>query len=163
MYFEALVKNNAILLLKKGLEQISAHFYYNSLIWIISTCFPEELPIFGVPLVAAVQRNPCHDGVKIPLVIRNCIDYVQEHGMICLYAFPPQCSFCTCFFQGFRTPVSGITAEGIYKISGVKSRVQYVYALYNKRKTVYESDFDLTIATSLLKQFLRYLNQRHTC
>jgi hypothetical protein len=43
--------------------------------------FAEELPIFGVPLSMAVQRNPCHDGLKIPLVIRNCIDYVQEHGM----------------------------------------------------------------------------------
>ncbi|XP_065200908.1 ralA-binding protein 1 [Planococcus citri] len=90
----------------------------------------EELPIFGCPLGAAVQRDPCHDGVEIPLVIRNCIDYVQEHGLL---------------------------AEGVYKVSGVKSRVQYVYGLYNKRKTVYESDFDLTIATSLLKQFLRSL------
>ena len=51
---------------------------------------------------------------------------------------------------------SGLMAEGVYKVSGVKSRVQYVYGLYNKRKTVYESDFDLTIATSLLKQFLRF-------
>lgn len=54
-------------------------------------------------------------------------------------------------------------AEGVYKVSGVKSRVQYVYGLYNKRKTVYDSDFDLTIATSLLKQFLRYNHYFNSC
>nr|CAD7569079.1 unnamed protein product [Timema californicum] len=34
-----------------------------------------ELPIFGVPLQLAVDRSRCHDGVDIPLVVRDCIDY----------------------------------------------------------------------------------------
>lgn len=90
----------------------------------------EELPIFGVPLAIAVERNPCHDGIKIPLVVRNCIDFIEKHGLV---------------------------AEGVYKVTGVKSKVNNMCSLYNKRKSVTSSDLDLTIATSLLKQFLRSL------
>ena len=42
--------------------------------------FSEEQPIFGVPLHTAVERSKCHDGVEIPLVVRDCIDLVQEIG-----------------------------------------------------------------------------------
>jgi hypothetical protein len=41
----------------------------------------DEQPVFGVPLEIAVERSHCHDGVDIPVVVRDCIDYVQEHGM----------------------------------------------------------------------------------
>jgi hypothetical protein len=41
----------------------------------------DEQPVFGVPLELAVERSHCHDGVDIPVVVRDCIDYVQEHGM----------------------------------------------------------------------------------
>uniref|UniRef100_A0A0V0G7A6 Putative ral-gtpase effector rlip76 n=1 Tax=Triatoma dimidiata TaxID=72491 RepID=A0A0V0G7A6_TRIDM len=90
----------------------------------------EDLPIFGVPLSVAVERSKCHDGVDIPLVIRNCIDYVQETGLL---------------------------AENVYKVSGIKSRVQQVRRMYNNHEPVCMGDFDLPIATSLLKQFLREL------
>jgi hypothetical protein len=40
----------------------------------------DEQPVFGVPLELAVERSHCHDGVYIPVVVRDCIDYVQEHG-----------------------------------------------------------------------------------
>lgn len=43
--------------------------------------FLEDLPIFGVPLSVAVERSKCHDGVDIPLIIRNCIDHIQETGI----------------------------------------------------------------------------------
>lgn len=33
-------------------------------------------PIFGVPLDLAVERNRCHDGVKLPVVVRQCIDFI---------------------------------------------------------------------------------------
>ncbi|KAK9509495.1 hypothetical protein O3M35_006802 [Rhynocoris fuscipes] len=90
----------------------------------------EDLPIFGVPLSVAVERSKCHDGVDIPLVIRNCIDYVQETGLL---------------------------AENVYKVSGIKSRVQQVRRMYNNHEPVCIGDFDLPIVTSLLKQFLREL------
>lgn len=90
----------------------------------------EEHPIFGVPLHTAVERSKCHDGVEIPLVVRDCIDLVQEIGL---------------------------NVEGVYKLSGIKSRVQYVRRLYNQREPVCLSDYDLPVATSLLKTFLREL------
>lgn len=90
----------------------------------------EEQPIFGVPLHTAVERNKCHDGVEIPLVVRDCIDLVQEIGL---------------------------NVEGVYKLSGIKSRVQHVRRLYNQREPVCLSDYDLPVATSLLKTFLREL------
>lgn len=40
----------------------------------------EEQPIFGVALSLAVERSRCHDGVEIPLVVRECIDQIQELG-----------------------------------------------------------------------------------
>lgn len=38
------------------------------------------MPVFGVPLAVAVDRSHCHDGVAIPLVVRDCIDHVQDCG-----------------------------------------------------------------------------------
>lgn len=92
----------------------------------------EEQPIFGVSLHLAVERSRCHDGVELPLVVRDCIDYVEEHGM---------------------------NVEGLYKVPGVKSKVQYLKKLYNQRETVNILDFEPTVATSLLILFLRELPQ----
>lgn len=39
-----------------------------------------ESPVFGVALPVAVERTPSHDGVKLPVVVRECIDYIEEHG-----------------------------------------------------------------------------------
>ncbi|XP_072759775.1 ralA-binding protein 1 [Anoplolepis gracilipes] len=90
----------------------------------------EEQPIFGVSLHLAVERSCCHDGVELPLVVRDCIDYVEEHGM---------------------------NVEGLYKVPGVKSKVQYLKKLYNNREPVNISEFEPTVATSLLILFLREL------
>ncbi|KAL1122963.1 hypothetical protein AAG570_003287 [Ranatra chinensis] len=96
----------------------------------IGNRFTDDLPVFGVPLALAVERSKCHDGVDIPLVVRDCIDHVQQ---------------------------TGLTAENVYKISGIKSRVQHVRRLYNLREMVRMSDYDLSVATTLLKIFLREL------
>lgn len=93
-------------------------------------CFTEEQPVFGVSLHLAVERSCCHDGVELPLVVRDCIDYVEEHGM---------------------------NVEGLYKVPGVKSKVQHLKKLYNHRETVNISDFEPTVATSLLILFLRFV------
>ncbi|XP_024874091.1 ralA-binding protein 1 [Temnothorax curvispinosus] len=90
----------------------------------------EEQPIFGVSLHLAVERSCCHDGVKLPLVVRDCIDYVEEHGM---------------------------NVEGLYKVPGVKSKIQHLKKLYNNREPVNISEFEPTVATSLLILFLREL------
>ncbi|EZA54373.1 hypothetical protein DMN91_001516 [Ooceraea biroi] len=90
----------------------------------------EEQPVFGVSLHLAVERSCCHDGVELPLVVRDCIDYVEEHGM---------------------------SVEGLYKVPGVKSKVQNLKKLYNHREPVNISEFEPTVATSLLILFLREL------
>jgi hypothetical protein len=39
-------------------------------------------PVFGVPLAATVERSPCHDGILLPIIVRECIDYVEEFGKL---------------------------------------------------------------------------------
>ena len=53
--------------------------------------------VFAVPLAVAVERSKCHDGIELPVIFRECIDHIEEYGLTC---------------------------EGIYRISGVKSKVQ---------------------------------------
>ena len=36
--------------------------------------------VFGVPLATAVERSKCHDGLQLPVVFRECIDYIEEFG-----------------------------------------------------------------------------------
>lgn len=93
---------------------------------------PEEQPVFGISLHLAVERSCCHDGIELPLVVRDCIDYVEEHGM---------------------------NVEGLYKAPGVKSKVQYLKKLYNYREPVNMSEFEPTVATSLLILFLRFVSE----
>ncbi|XP_048748705.1 ralA-binding protein 1-like isoform X2 [Ostrea edulis] len=87
-------------------------------------------PIFGVPLSVAVERSPSHDGVELPRLFRECVDYIEEHGLSC---------------------------EGIYRISGVKSKIQALKDCYNRRAPVYLEEHEPNIIASLLKQFLREL------
>ena len=97
--------------------------------------FLEAQPIFGVSLHLAVERSRCHDGVELPLVVRDSIDYVEEFGM---------------------------NTEGLYRVPGVKSKVQHLKKLYNQREPVNMSEFEPTVATSLLILFLRYVSHVST-
>lgn len=90
----------------------------------------EALPIFGVNLETAVERSRCHDGIDLPLPVRECIDYIES---------------------------AGISFEGVYKISGTKSKVLQIKKMYNQRQSVNLHDYDVPTATSLLKMFLRDL------
>uniref|UniRef100_T1JMI2 Rho-GAP domain-containing protein n=1 Tax=Strigamia maritima TaxID=126957 RepID=T1JMI2_STRMM len=90
----------------------------------------DERPIFGVPLDIAIERNKCHDGIELPAIVRECIDYIEEHGLPC---------------------------EGIYRLSGVKSKVQQLRAKYDKGDEVYLYEHEPHIVASLLKLFLREL------
>ncbi|XP_064595875.1 ralA-binding protein 1-like [Liolophura sinensis] len=89
-----------------------------------------DKPVFSVALSVAVDRSKCHDGIELPAIFRECIDYIEEHGLNC---------------------------EGIYRISGVKSKVQQLKECYNKGLPAYLYEHEPNVVASLLKQFLREL------
>lgn len=89
----------------------------------------EAQPIFGVPLSVAVERSRCHDGVELPLVVRDCIDYLQEH----------------------------LQNEHIHRSDGNKTRLQQLKKLYNNRESTGIQDFDVSTASALLKTFLKWV------
>lgn len=53
--------------------------------------------------------------------------------------------------------MAGLLYEGIYRISGVKSKVQVLKDAYNRQLPAYLYEHDPSIVASLLKQFLREL------
>ena len=55
--------------------------------------------------------------------------------------------------------MTGLTCEGIYRISGVKSKVQTLKESYNKGVPVDLLEHEPNVVASLLKQFLRELPQ----
>ncbi|XP_055642642.1 ralA-binding protein 1 [Toxorhynchites rutilus septentrionalis] len=87
-------------------------------------------PIFGVSLGLAVERSRCHDSVNLPLVVRDCIDYLQENGM---------------------------QSDQIYKVDAVKAKLQTLKRAYNNREGSCVNEFDIPTACGLLKLFLREL------
>ncbi|XP_066247082.1 ralA-binding protein 1 [Euwallacea similis] len=90
----------------------------------------EALPIFGAELASACQRGKCHDGIHLPLPIRECIDFVE---------------------------MEGLNFEYVYKTSGNKTKVHHIRKMYNSRQTVALKDYDIPTVTSVLKTFLRDL------
>lgn len=76
----------------------------------------------------AVVRGHCHDNVNLPLIVRDCIDYLQEHGL---------------------------QNEHIYKMDVVKTKLQQLKQVYNNRDMVAASEFDIPTACSLLKLFIQ--------
>ncbi|EDV92934.1 GH18557 [Drosophila grimshawi] len=87
-------------------------------------------PIFGVPLSLATERSRCHDGVDLPLVVRDCIDVLQQE-------------------QSLRCPT-------IYVVE--PHNVSHFKRLYNNRE--YDADMDemdTHTACTLLILFLREL------
>eukprot|EP00918_Siedleckia_nematoides_P098055 GHVU01214709.1.p1 GENE.GHVU01214709.1~~GHVU01214709.1.p1 ORF type:complete len:619 (+),score=119.23 GHVU01214709.1:77-1933(+) len=87
-------------------------------------------PVFGVPIEVAIDRSKCHDGVHLPAVVRECIDYIEEFGL---------------------------SNEGIYRISGVKSKIQALKEAYNKGLSPFLHEVEPSIVASLLKLYLREL------
>lgn len=91
-------------------------------------------PIFGVGLGLAVQRSRCHDHVALPLVVRDCIDFLQEHGL---------------------------ASELIYKVDAVKTKVQALKRSYNNREGGEGDEFDVPVACSLFKLFFKLVLPHH--
>ncbi|XP_048219181.1 ralA-binding protein 1 [Perognathus longimembris pacificus] len=91
---------------------------------------PSLKPIFGVPLVDAVERTMMYDGVRLPAVFRECVDYMEKYGMKC---------------------------EGIYRVSGIKSKVDELKAAYDQEESPNLEEYEPNTIASLLKQYLRDL------
>ena len=36
--------------------------------------------MFGIPLAEVVKRNPSHDDILLPAIVRECMDYIEEYG-----------------------------------------------------------------------------------
>lgn len=51
----------------------------------------------------------------------------------------------------------GLTSEGIYRVSGVKSKVQALKEAYNRAPSVYLLDHEPNVVASLLKLYIREL------
>ena len=46
---------------------------------LVALVLPEN-PVFGVPVDVAVQRSTLVDGIELPTVFRQCIDFLEERG-----------------------------------------------------------------------------------
>lgn len=73
-------------------------------------------------------RSHCHDNVHLPLVLRDCIDYLQEQGL---------------------------QSEQLYKVDAVKTKLQHLKKLYNNREANGLEDVDVPTACGLLKLFIK--------
>ncbi|XP_015237734.1 PREDICTED: ralA-binding protein 1 isoform X2 [Cyprinodon variegatus] len=91
---------------------------------------PTIRPIFGAPLAEAVKRTSLYDGIQLPAIFRECVDYIENYGMKC---------------------------EGIYRVSGMKSKVDELKASYDREECPCLEEYDPHTVASLLKQYLREL------
>ncbi|XP_020894810.1 ralA-binding protein 1-A isoform X3 [Exaiptasia diaphana] len=87
-------------------------------------------PIFGVPLAQAVKQSKSPDGVDLPKVLREGIVFIEENGL-------------------------GI--EGIYRVSGAKSKVDGLKELYNEGKSVDLKEYEPEVVAAVVKSYLRDL------
>ncbi|VDM95435.1 unnamed protein product [Thelazia callipaeda] len=92
------------------------------------SAFTGEYGIFGVPLSLAVLRMGCHDHIPLPVIVRQCIDYINEKGLC---------------------------VEGIHRISAPKGNLDRLEDAVNRRKFIVLED--VHDASGLLKRFLRQL------
>jgi RalA-binding protein 1 len=85
-------------------------------------------PVLGVPLKQSLANSRCYDGQPVPAVVRQCIDYVTEHGL---------------------------QTEGIYRVSSPKPRLDELEkAANNGEALTFDDPHD---AAGLLKRFLRQM------
>ncbi|XP_048856738.1 ralA-binding protein 1 [Brienomyrus brachyistius] len=91
---------------------------------------PSRRPVFGVPLDEAVKRTALYDGIQLPAIFRECVTYIENYGMKC---------------------------EGIYRVSGMKSKVDELKAAYDREECPCLEEYDPHTVASLLKQYLREL------
>jgi hypothetical protein len=80
----------------------------------------KDSAVFGATLEVAVQRSPLGtDHIELPTVFRQCIDFLEEHG---------------------------INHQGIYRLPGVKSKVEELKSHFDKGL------FDILVSSQLSVQ-----------
>lgn len=97
------------------------------------TFSPPQAPrkaVFGVPLEVAVKQSKLPDGIELPRVFRDGIVYIEEN---CL------------------------EIEGIYRVSGMKSKVDSLKELYDQGRSVDLTEYEAEAVTSLIKLYIREL------
>ncbi|VDO31810.1 unnamed protein product [Onchocerca flexuosa] len=94
----------------------------------IMPSFTGEHAIFAVPLSLAVLRMGSHDGIPLPVIVRQCIDCINEKGLC---------------------------VEGIHRISAPKANLDKLEKAVNSRYSIQLED--IHDASGLLKRFLRQL------
>ncbi|EDV22046.1 RalA-binding protein 1 [Trichoplax sp. H2] len=87
-------------------------------------------PVFGVPLEVAIERSSNTHNICLPRVIYECIQYLER---------------------------TGIHSEGIYRVSGTKSKIMAYRAQYDSVGTIDFSTADPDSVAGLLKLYLREL------
>uniref|UniRef100_A0A914KGF9 Rho-GAP domain-containing protein n=1 Tax=Meloidogyne incognita TaxID=6306 RepID=A0A914KGF9_MELIC len=88
------------------------------------------IQLFKLPLVQAVKNNPSFDGVPVPALIRECLDYIAFYGL---------------------------DLEGIFRVSSPKSRLDELELMANSEKRDEIVFQDAHEAAGLLKRFLHHL------
>ncbi|XP_028172402.1 ralA-binding protein 1-like [Ostrinia furnacalis] len=88
------------------------------------------LPIFGVPLLQSVERSRCHDDSRLPLVVRDSIDYLQANGL---------------------------KSNQIYRTEPDKIKLQQLRKLYTDRGPTFPYHWDVPVACAMLKSFISEL------
>uniref|UniRef100_A0A8C9I6G4 Rho-GAP domain-containing protein n=1 Tax=Piliocolobus tephrosceles TaxID=591936 RepID=A0A8C9I6G4_9PRIM len=88
---------------------------------------PNLKPIFGIPLADAMERTMMYDGIWLLVVFRECIDCLEMYGM---------------------------KYEGIYRVSGIKSKVDELKAAYDQEESTSLEEYEPNTVASLLKQYL---------
>ncbi|XP_077993575.1 uncharacterized protein LOC144447427 isoform X2 [Glandiceps talaboti] len=86
--------------------------------------------VFGVPLSVAVERTKYYDGIELPAVVRDCIDYIETNAL---------------------------HVEGVYRLSAVKSQLLQLRHQYDKGQPINLGDYEIHAVAGLLKQYLREL------
>lgn len=75
--------------------------------------------------------------------------------LICTCVTINLCEFTSQSF--FCNNCAGLDTPGIYRISGIKSKIEALKNSYNSGRGVDLKEYDVTVVTGLLKQYLREL------
>lgn len=97
------------------------------------TLSPPQAPrkvVFGVPLEVATKNTRLPDGVELPRIFREGIVHIEENGL---------------------------EVEGIYRVSGMKSKVEALKESYEQGRSVDLHEFEPEAVASLVKLYLREL------
>lgn len=67
-----------------------------------------------MPLFIAVERNPSHDGIRLPAIVRECIDFIEEKGLIHKYF---------CFSSYYKIEFAVVFSFALYLIAKISSQI----------------------------------------